>query len=193
MQAHLGRELHPWETVHHINGETTDNRLENLELWVRRQPSGQRVADLVAWAREVLERTLQRSTRVEAARQSEALAIPDRYQHPKPTKESQLTDQQAIMLAAGGQTYEFSAGVGAPLDSGYRYSSRGSRGRLPIHRLVMGIALGRALESDENVHHINGIRDDNRIENLELWVTYQPTGVRAIDRAADILQRYAPY
>lgn len=54
MQELLGRALLPTENVHHKNGVRTDNRPENLELWSRSQPAGQRVQDKVAWAREML-------------------------------------------------------------------------------------------------------------------------------------------
>lgn len=54
MEQHLGRKLCQHESVHHVNGNRLDNRIENLELWSSWQPPGQRVADKVAWAREIL-------------------------------------------------------------------------------------------------------------------------------------------
>ena len=54
MEQLLGRPLLPEENVHHLNGRRDDNRPENLELWTRSQPPGQRVADKVAWAKEIL-------------------------------------------------------------------------------------------------------------------------------------------
>jgi len=54
MSEHLGRPLLPHENVHHKNGIRDDNRIENLELWSRSQPFGQRVTDKVAWAKEIL-------------------------------------------------------------------------------------------------------------------------------------------
>lgn len=56
MEAKLGRLLLPGENVHHINGVRDDNRVENLELWIKPQPTGIRVDDAVAYAKEILRR-----------------------------------------------------------------------------------------------------------------------------------------
>lgn len=41
-------------------------------------------------------------------------------------------------------------------------------GWYPEHRILMEQQLGRRLETTEHVHHINGIKDDNRLENLSV-------------------------
>jgi hypothetical protein len=55
MEQHIGRPLKSHETVHHMNGQRDDNRIENLELWSHSQPYGQRVTDKLAWARWFIE------------------------------------------------------------------------------------------------------------------------------------------
>ena len=61
------------------------------------------------------------------------------------------------------------------------------------HRIVMSGILGRPLLAHKSVHHINGIRHDNRPENLELWSKSQPSGQRVIDKVAWAKQILALY
>ena len=68
-------------------------------------------------------------------------------------------------------------------------------GWLPEHVKVMAEMIGRPLTADEQVHHINGVRDDNRPENLELWSHSQPSGQRVdekVEWALEIIERYRP-
>ena len=91
-----------------------------------------------------------------------------------------------------GSPYELSErgrrrGQGHITPKGYRIFTTRVNGRSVgtlEHRMVMSEHLGRLLRKNENVHHINGVRDDNRIENLELWVSSQPSGQRPVDLLA---------
>ena len=87
-------------------------------------------------------------------------------------------------------------GEAAPLYDGRsvntdRYIALARDGKQVLeHRVVMEDLLGRPLRATENVHHRNGVRIDNRPENLELWATAHPYGQRVDDLVAWVVAQY---
>lgn len=90
-------------------------------------------------------------------------------------------------------------GTGHKEKQGYRFINKmrhpnaSKSGRIYEHIFIMSEYLGRPLIKGETVHHKNGIRDDNRIENLELWSSSHPGGQRVkdkIDWCLEFLSKY---
>lgn len=65
----------------------------------------------------------------------------------------------------------------SPDRNGYLIVSSQGTGRSSlVHRLIMEDALGRPLEKWEQVHHRNGVKADNRLENLEIVLLWHHQG-----------------
>lgn len=68
-----------------------------------------------------------------------------------------------------------------------------SNGYVPEHVFIMSDKIGRPLTREETVHHRNGVRSQNNIENLELWASNHPKGQRVVDLlkfAREIIEKY---
>jgi hypothetical protein len=82
-------------------------------------------------------------------------------------------------------------GSGHVNKDGYRRLTLSDGRRVLEHVYVMEQHLGRRLVDGENVHHRNGIKGDNDLSNLELWLVVQPTGQRVEDLMKYIAQYHA--
>ncbi len=89
-------------------------------------------------------------------------------------------------LAVAGEAYATTS------PAGYRYVSIFKK-LYPEHGIVMESMIGRPLRKGESPHHKNGVRGDNRPENLELWVKPQPAGQRVDDLVAWVVESYPEY
>ena len=95
------------------------------------------------------------------------------------SKENRRTCGDANAMWKGGRIKTDQGYISVLVPPAHPFASMITRmGYVSEHRLVMAEKLGRPLLPHETVHHINGIRDDNRPENLELWHTKHTKGVR---------------
>lgn len=117
----------------------------------------------------------------------------------RPSRVRGLCNAHDLQRQAGkplGPIRERTGGAWPAGESGYMVIWDPERKRTVYeHRLVMEKTIGRHLFDDEEVHHKNGVRGDNRPGNLEIWVGSQPAGMRpedAVSWATDILRRFTP-
>lgn len=99
MEEHIGRPLLSHENIHHRNGDRTDNRIENLELWSISQPSGQRVSEKISWMKEYLESYGYTVTKTDDdaydfEQEHASVKYVLHYRHPDFTRETENTNEE---------------------------------------------------------------------------------------------------
>lgn len=91
-----------------------------------------------------------------------------------------------IKYFRGKNHYNWKIGLNA---GGYKLTKKNGKTILE-HRIVMERHICRKLKKFENVHHKNGIRSDNNINNLEIWTKPQPSGQRICDLVHFVCKNY---
>lgn len=92
--------------------------------------------------------------------------------HIKESKEKMSKTRKGMFLGEnnpnwkGGRIFNY---AGYILIKNWNHPFCNPNGYIREHRFIMEKYIGRYLKPTEDVHHINGIKDDNRIENLELF------------------------
>lgn len=95
---------------------------------------------------------------------------------------SDLAKQNSIKAHKGKRSFRWKGGIHRD-KFGYiqiwkpEHPNAKLAGYIHEHRLVMSEHLGRPLTSEEYIHHRNGIKDDNRLENLEIMTKKVHRGV----------------
>jgi hypothetical protein len=99
------------------------------------------------------------------------------------------------IIAKNGEGHISKAGYKILTKHGHPNASK-KTGKILEHTFIMSVHLGRPLFKGETVHHINGIRQDNRIENLELWNSQHGGGQRVEDKIKfyiEFLEQYPEF
>jgi hypothetical protein len=91
-------------------------------------------------------------------------------------------NKEVLSKRKGENNPSWKGGNGTVNGRGYRYIRHGKDRGMLEHRIIFENYHNIKLLPHQSIHHINGIKTDNRIDNLELWDSSQPFGQRVEDK-----------